>query len=317
MIGACLLVLAQVDAARATLARIEISGPCAGLSVELEGAGSFALDLDQPLAPGERRTFSLAVPLPAVALPIKLWSRVVEKALEATSHAKLIELEPALEWSGLSSELLARPRPVLAASGARLPWSALFVLGAALAITLSHRRRILVVTGIALFAGASVFALARGLGAGAISAARILEARFDQAPGEAFLAVEARRGKIELAELGRSRIEVTPPRSLVHCRTSAAGTHFVLDAATATFVQLRAVDPGARRLSREVNAFGRFDEVWLREASGPWRYLGAWNLGDPLPEGRPGEPPGWLVPALPMGSTIFLGRLAEGQFSQA
>ncbi len=312
MIGSCLLAFAQVDAARVTLARVEVTGPCAQFSIELEGGGNVEFGL-RPLSAGERRTITVAVPLPPESLPTGVWSRVVAQALAATEHAKLIELKPAVDLAGLHPELLARPRPVLAVQGARLPWSALFVLGAALAITLSRRRSVWIATATALVASALVLFLVRGLGNSEIPAARLLEARFDLAPGEPFLAVEARRENLGLTDLAQTRIEVTPQHRLIACRTEIEPPGYALDSRGATFVQLRAFDPGTRRLSRAVNAFGRFDEAWLREADGEWLSLGPWNLGDPLPTGRPGEPPGWLVPVLPMGTSIFLGRLGEGQ----
>ena len=72
-----------------------------------------------------------------------------------------------------------------------------------------------------------------------------------------------------------------------------------------------------RRLSREVNAWGGFEEAWLRGADGTWTELGPWALGDALPAGRAGEPPGWLVPPLPMGTSLFLGRLAASDLPAA
>ena len=66
-----------------------------------------------------------------------------------------------------------------------------------------------------------------------------------------------------------------------------------------------------------VNAFASFEQAWLRETDGSWRALGSWELGDSMPEGRAGEPPGWLVPALPMGTSIFLGRIGASELPSA
>ncbi|MEO6707981.1 MAG: hypothetical protein ABIP42_00295 [Planctomycetota bacterium] len=317
MIGACLLVLAQLDAARVSLARVEIRGPCAQLAVEIQGAGSIELTFPKALEAGEKRTISLAAPLPAVAMPRDVWSRALREALAATDHARLIELEPAAPLSGVDSELLARPRPVLAPRGARLPWSALFVLGASLAICLARRRKLWIVTLIAALSAASILLLLHGVRPEVISAVRILESRLGPAAGEPLLAVELRRESLELADLARARIEVVPPQRPVECRSQLEPPGFRLRSRGATFIRLASVDPGTRRLTRELNAFARFEATWLRESDGSWRSLGPWNLGDAMPEGLPGEPPGWLVPALPMGTSIFLGRLAEGEFSQA
>jgi hypothetical protein len=317
VIAALVFAVAQSDAARVGAARVEITGPCSGISAQLSGAGRLELTLDPALSAGERRTFELAVPLPAASLPLEVWKRALSHALEASEHAKLIELEPAAELDGVAPELLARPRVELAARGARVPWSALCVLGAALAITLTHRRRIWIATSIALLAGGSILALVRGLGAPTIPAARMLETRFDQPPGEPMLARESRRGRLELDDLRRGRIEVTPRQKEIRCRTQPAPVRFALEAPGATFVRSIAVDPATRRLSREVNAFASFEAAWLREPDGTWSYLGPWNLGQAIPPGQPGEPPGWLVPALPMGTSIFLGRLEDNPFPQA
>jgi len=317
VIAICLLLLAQLDAARVSLARVEITGPCEQLAVEVQGAGSIELTFPKALEAGEKRTISLAVPLPAVAMPHDVWSRALREALAASDHARLVELEPAAELTGVDSELLARPKPVLASRGARLPWSALFVLGASLAICLAQRRKLWIVTLIAALSAASILLLLRGVRSEVISAVRILESRLGASAGEPLLAVELRRESLALADLSRARIQVLPPQRQVECRSQPEPPGFTLRSKGATFIRLSCVDPGPRRLTREVNAFARFEATWLRESDGSWRSLGPWNLGDPLPEGSPGEPPGWLVPALPMGTSIFLGRLAKGEFSQA
>jgi hypothetical protein len=317
MIAALLLFVAQAGTARVAAAHIELTGPSAGISARVEGAGSFELVLEKPLSAGERRTLEVAVPLSAAQLSAEWNAKLIAKSLADASHAKLVRIDPPPDLGGVAPELLARPRAVLAAHGARLPWSALFVLGAAFAIGLSQRRRVAVATAIALLGGASVVVLVNDLGAPRVSAARIVEMRFDQAPGEPWLAVEARRDELRLERLDGVRIEVDPPFSRIHCTTRAASPPFELAAPGATLVRSRAFYPGARLLAREVNALGAFEAAWLRETDGTWRVLGAWRLGDPIPTGALGEPPGWLVPVLPMGTSIFLGRLAAGELASA
>lgn len=318
MIGALLFcLLAQGHGARAALAKIEIEGPCAEISLELEGAGRAVLSLERPLASGERRTLSLAVPLPFESLPSEVWSRAVAAELAKTEHARLIEIVAPQELGEVAADLLARPRPLLEARAARVPWSALLVLGAAFALALSQRRRVWAVTLIAACGAAAVSILTITSREPTPAALRILEARFETSLGEPWLAVLAGRGELVGANLSNSRQELVPGRALLECRTEAEAALFSLSSRGATLYQLRAFDPGTRRLSREVNAFGLFTEAWLREADGAWLRLGQWPLGESLPGGVAGEPPGWLVPALPMGSSIFVGRLAPESVSRA
>ncbi len=318
MISALLLcLLAQGHGARAALAKIEIEGPCAEISLELEGAGHAVLSLDRPLAAGERRTFTLAVPLPSESLPSEVWSRFVAAELAKTGHARLVEIVAPLELGEVAADLQARPRPQLEPRAARAPWSALFVLGAAFLMTLSLRRRVSAVTLIALCAAAAVLVLTLTSRTPNPTVLRILEARFQASPGDPWLAVLAVRGELVAADLSTSRLEVLPGRALVHCRTQAEPSLISLSSPGSTLYQLRLFASGTRRLSREVNAFGLFTEAWLREADGSWSRLGPWPLGESLPQGVAGEPPGWLVPALPMGSSIFVGQLASEVVSQA
>ncbi len=310
MIGALLLcLLAQGHSARAALAKLEIEGPCAEISLDLEGAGRAVLSLERPLASGERRTFTLAVPLPSESLPSEVWSRVVAAEIAKTEHARLIEIVAPPELGEVAADLLARPRPLLEARPARAPWSALFVLGAAFAISLSQRRRVWAVTLIALFAAAVVLILTLTSRTTKPVALRLLEARFDASLEEPWLAVLAARGELDAADLSGARLEVVPGRTPLQCRTRAEPLRVSLNSPGATLYQLRPFAAGTRRLSREVNAFGPFAEAWLRETDGAWSRLGPWPLGESLPRGVAGGPPGWLVPALPMGRSIFVGRL--------
>ena len=304
MIAVLLFWIAQGHSARAALAKLEIEGPCAEVSLELEGAGRAVLSLDRPLAAGERRTFTMAVPLPFENLPSAVWSRAVGVELAKSEHARLIEIVAAQELDEVAPELVARPRPPLEARAARAPWSALFVLGAAFAISLSQRRRVWVVTLIALFAAVAVLLLTLTSRAAKPAALRLLEARFDASSEEPWLAVLAARGELEAADLSSSRLELVPGRAPLQCITNTEPLRVTLSSPGATLYQLRPFDLGTRRLSREVNAYAPFAEAWLREADGGWSRLGPWPLGEGLPAGVAGDPPGWLVPALPMGSSI-------------
>ena len=260
---------------------------------------------------GERRTLTLAVPLPPEALPDGVWSAALSAALEADSSARLLRLVPAVELEDVAAELLARPRPSLSPSAPRLSWSALFVLGAAFAIALSRRRQPAIATVVALLACGSLFALTRRVSGPRISALRVLETRFDAPSDAAWLEVKAVFGRLDDADPGNSQIEIEPRRNPIVCSTDQQG-RISIASPGASLLQLRAFDPGPRRLTRDVNAWGHFEEAWLRERDGKWLALGTWALGEALPAGVRGDPPGWMVPALPMGSTLFLGRLATG-----
>ena len=193
----------------------------------------------------------------------------------------------------------------------RAPWSALFVLGAAFAITLSRRRQIVVVSAIALLACASVLALTLGLRPDSPEQVRLLDARLGIDAEGPWLDVRASRDSARVADLASTRIEVAPRHISLACESGSPSLGVSLRAPGATLYQLRAFDPGTRRLAREVNAFASFEEVWLREADGAWRAMGPWPLGEPLPQGpsvTQNAPPGWLVPVLPMGISIFLAR---------
>lgn len=317
MSGALLILLSIAQAPRAALAEIEIRGPRAGLTLELAGAGRAELTLAEPLLAGERRSTSLAVPLPPDDLPEGVWAGALERALAVGDQGRLLHLEPSHELMDVSADLLARPRPTLSGHAPRLSWSALFVVGAAFAIALARRRQPLVATGIALLASASVFLLTRSVSARRLSAVRILEANFDADPARPWLAIETRLGGFEDALIASARFETEPRRASLRCRTQdlalGSATRVSIEAPGASVVALRSFDPSPRRLTREVNAWGNFEQAWLREADGRWLALGRWPLGEALPTGVPSEPPGWLVPPLPMGRTLFVGQLAQGE----
>ncbi len=82
------------------------------------------------------------------------------------------------------------------------------------------------------------------------------------------------------------------------------------------------LDPGTRRCTPEVNAWGSLDQVWTRSGDGTWVYHGAWALGAPLPpaaraasgQGHP-DPPGWLTSGLPMGTAVLVALLGPDTWS--
>jgi hypothetical protein len=313
VIAALLLCCLAQDASRATLSQWELSGPSRGFSLELANAGRAELRLERALLEGERRSLVLAVPLPIERLPQAVWSEALQAALPEGVRAKLLSVASAPSLDSVSAELMARPRPALRSTAPRLPWSALFVLGAAFSIALARRRQPWLATLIALLAAGSLLALTRQVSVRAQSAVHLLEARFDAPPGEAWLAVRAVLGRLDAAALGAARFEVDPRRSMLRCETSGDPARFELVAPGCTLIELAACDPGARRLTRAVNAWGNFERAWLREADGTWLALGAWRLGEALPSAVAGDPPGWLVPPLPMGRSLFLGQLSPGE----
>jgi len=317
MIGALLLAAALAQAPRAVLAEIEIAGPRSALTLDLVGAGRAELLLAEPLLAGEQRTLSVAVPLSSEPLPEGVWTAAIQRALALGEQGRLLRLQPAVDLGDVPADLLARPRPSLSGRAPRLSWSALFVIGAAFAIALARRHQPLLATAIALLGSGSVLLLTRSLSARPLSSVSLLEANLDADPLLPWLAIECRHARFEPAQLGTAQYETEPRRAKLRCRTrfepGAESPRVSLEAPGATLFALRRFDPGPRRLSREINAWGNFEAAWLREADGRWIALGAWGLGEALPSGSAGDPPGWLVPPLPMGRSLFLGRFAPGE----
>jgi hypothetical protein len=306
----------QLGAARASLADVEFRGPCERVVAEVPGAGSVEVVFEPRLAEGEQRTPRLAVPRPAEQVPGDAWSRALADAFAATGRARLVAELPPADLSAVDPSLLARPRPQLELRGSGRPggrasWSVLFVLGAAFAITLSRRRSPVVTTAIALAACLSTFVLTSVATVLRPREFTVYEALLGRDGGAPWLEVQAARGAFGEPDLVRGRIEIAPPDARVRCVHRTLFEFDAVESRGAAVYQLRPFDPGTRRLAREVNALADFDAVWFREAGEPWRRLGPWLLGDPLPRGEPGDPPGRLVPSLPMGTSILLGRFAD------
>ncbi len=70
-------------------------------------------------------------------------------------------------------------------------------------------------------------------------------------------------------------------------------------------------DPGLRLLMPEVNTLGAFGAAWVRSPDGRWSGGGPWAVGAAWAGGgaTASEPPAWVGAALPMGVSVFVGRL--------
>lgn len=300
---------------RVALARVEVSGPSRGVESRWPGAGSARIEFVEPLTDGERVTVTMAVPRAQPRVPDSVWRQALAQSLGAEGATFLDWAEQPV-FAALDPELAARPLPEWLTRAPRAPWSALFVIGASLAIVLARRRQWWICAGVAVAASASVVLLVRGESAGAAARLRWVEARFDAPPSSPWLALESRRGRFDGLDPSQGRLELRPEVEAIACTTRIAGrdvqepprVDVVAPGAVWTFS--RAFVPSSRRLSRDVNALGSFDVAWLRESDGRWTELGPWALGDELPAGGAGEPPGWLVPPLPMGVSVFIGRLS-------
>jgi hypothetical protein len=56
------------------------------------------------------------------------------------------------------------------------------------------------------------------------------------------------------------------------------------------------------------NAGPPLEEVWTRNAGGPWRTHGGWGTGQPLGPAREGLPPGWLAGPVPSDRGLLVAR---------
>ena len=160
-------------------------------------------------------------------------------------------------------------------------------------------------------------------GSGAI-ATRVLEADRGAA-----LALHVATARGALAE-----VEAFPPDGLASFPSSAA-----LEISLGVDGEVRAIAAApdvvltARRVVRELglegirrgeNAYRSFSAVWLRDGAGGWQSLGAWRLGEPLPDSQlgmeavdeegPETLPGWLAAGLPPGRDVLVGRLEDGSW---
>ena len=301
-------------------AEVELRGPLAALDLEVRGqaavGGPASTHLELDLAPGELRT--LSVPLFAGA---ECGDPSVRERPESdgsalwTGWTREGEAELARAWLALPSGLRARPSVARfdGVAGREPQPAALLLSAAGLVLVLALRKR-------------PALALASGLASGAALVAWL--AHGDFAPRElrvlegagdgAWVAWDSGFESLRVPATLPLQLEVEPASAAVAARgrVSPSGVgELTLEARGALLRRASLFDPGRRRISAATNGWGALEEVWVRSEEGRWSVHGSWEAGEPLPEGRAGDPPGSFNPALPQGQAVVIARLAPGTFS--
>jgi hypothetical protein len=296
---------------RLHLATVELVGPLEEARFDLGAMGETRVV--GPLAEGERRT--VQVPLPAWGDP-----RGAEPDVEVdgAGQARFVEwdaggnAELARRWLAVPAGLRARPLPLPpAVDRRRPPEGAVLVVVAVFLVGLALRRRPGLGHALGLVGAAGVLFIALP-GERAPSAVAVHEG-----DGDRWVTVVVDRGSLwALLEDGALRFEVSPPRAALTWTVELSSKYgFWKGSARGAVVFLvRAWDPeGAFHEAR--NEVMGLEEAWVREAGSP-----GWVAHPPWPRGHglqspigPADPPGWLNPALPMGTGVLIGR-AEPQF---
>jgi hypothetical protein len=299
-------------------ARLALTGPLERVRVV---AGANQTMLEAHLAAGEH--FEIGVPLATS-------STDVEPQVEALDgdarNARFVAWDPAFAsastawWESQSFGLRARPRPSLpgsdAASLGRAPATALLLLFAFVPLAIALRRRAKTLVGVAVVCSAALVAITLRERAKA-DYARVLEG---DGASQRWLAVDCALDTLRMPAATPMRLALEPAQASVALDTTLATAEhgpWNLAAARARLWLTTPCDPLERKFTPQSNAWGTLEQCWVRAADGAWTARGTWEIGRPLPAARdePGDPPGWLNPALPMGSSILIGRLAPGSFA--
>ena len=300
---------------RAHLARVQLEGPLERVRFVVEPMGETVVE--GPLLAGESR--ALQIPLPLWAPPGSVEPEVVATGNGRAVFAGWVDpLGAGAEraWLALPAGLRARARlPDPEREPLRAPPLALLAVLAGFVLLLSQRRHPARAAAIgvasAVLTGALAFA-----GTPPPSRLRVLEG---DAPSGRWIAVDGARGELALPAELPLRVESRPARARLVWRVPLAGVRgwldgearptWILRGAGAALFAVSTFEP-AQPVEGSRNAWGDFERAWVRdEAGAAWRQVGPWAFGRPLPEGGPGDPPGWLVAGLPQGPRVFAGLL--------
>ncbi len=291
---------------RLQLARVELVGPLEEARFDLGAMG--VTRVLGPLAEGERR--ALQVPLPAWGDP-----RGAEPEVEVDGEgsARFVAWDDAANeglarrWLEVPAGLRARPLPVPPALDRRRPPETAVLLVAALfliGLALRKRPRAGYALGVA------------GAGALLLLAHPVLE------PDEG---VHVQEGDgsgrwisvfIERSELGLRfdelalRVECLPPRARLRWTVGLDPDRAWSASASRAVLFALAESRPSGQLHPARNDLHDLLEVWIREAgAAEWTGHPAWPRGSGLRASTgPADPPGWLNPALPMGTGVLIGR---------
>ncbi len=301
---------------RVRQAEVELVGPLD--DVRLVVAGRAETILHAKLVAGERTT--LVVPLAAARDEREL---VLSEVPECAGSARWTgwvrdELNDAEQsFEALPIGLRTRARPALPrAAGERVSWAAWFLALGVVPLLLSVQRRTAVMGAVSGCAALAVFVLARSTVP--VPSARVLECDADSGR---WVAVDSARDELRAPCAVPLHFAVEPEHAFVQGeldRSALPSGMWTVRARGAIFLRWSAFDPGQRSLERTENRWGRIEALWLRSAEGVWSFHGEWELGRALPAARdaaPIDPPGWLNPALPLGTEILIARLAPGAFA--
>jgi hypothetical protein len=299
---------------RLHLAHVELIGPLAEATFDLGAMGETRVV--GPLAEGERRT--ALIPLPAWGDPRGAQPEV---ELDGEGHARFVEWdergndELARRWLALPAGLRARPLPVPPAVDRRRPPEvAVLVVAALFLVGLALRKRPRAGHALGFLGALGVGVLSAPVGAP--PAGVVVH---EGAEGGHWLAVQVARASFETEyDEGTLRVEVLPPRARVRwCVTLGREREWAASAPGTVFFGLGASRfDGPLRTAR--NDLDGLDEVWVREAGASgWVEHPPWVRGEGLrlPRG-PADPPGWLNPALPMGSGALIARVRPAPFRE-
>jgi len=295
--------------AQSRTASFELRGPLARAEWALR-AGAARTVLSAELRAGEVRRLELPFAGGALAdLPPEL-VRLEPPGARATFDAW--RPAPSLD---LPAGLTARPRPPVgrarpALSGAA---SALLLAAGVLAFAARRRAAACLAAGLAGAGGVALLTLSREPPR---AAERVLEG---DASGR-WMEVEAAFERLDVPAGDVRGVEFEPAAAAAApvvwtVELDPRGERWSAERRGARICRLSRFDPRARRLERELNAWGALEAAWTRAAVGSWSYHGAWPLGTALPPQQGGRgAPGWLAAGLPQGVGVLIARWrhAEG-----
>lgn len=219
-------------------------------------------------------------------------------------------------WDSLSPGLRARPRPSLPGfdpqSLGRAPITALLVLGASLALAAALRRRAAVCIASSAACSAAIVAITL---ADRPRATHVGVFEGDGTSGQ-WIYVECSPNSASFEPRRPLRVALEPPDAGVSIEQGILGNQERSGWISAPRARIWKWEPsgaGGKQLEREGNSWDDLAESWVRDDAGVWRAHGTWKVGAALPPALEGasDPPGWLNPALPMGSSILIARLPE------